>query len=265
MKSTLPAGHAGFTLVELAIVLVIIGLIVGGVLVGQDMIKAAEVRATVGQVEKYNTALNTFRTKYNGLPGDLNATLAANFGMTARGGDGNGDGNGILGTCSPANITETEAGCETLLFWRDLSDAQLIDGSFNTPVDPMFYGNNNTPMSADQVPLFFPKAKIGRGNYFTVFHSSGINYYELAGILATDDVGYYTLALSLTPSEAFNMDNKIDDGKPGTGVVQAMQDLSSLNVPAADAGSCQVDASHYETTSSTTASTPACQLRFRFN
>ena len=58
-----------------------IGLIVGGVLVGQDMIKAAELRAAVGQIEKLDTAVNVFRNKYNGIPGDLpNPT---NFGFTA--------------------------------------------------------------------------------------------------------------------------------------------------------------------------------------
>jgi prepilin-type N-terminal cleavage/methylation domain-containing protein len=46
---------AGFTLIELSIVLVIIGLIVGGVLVGQDLVKAAGVRATISQIEKFNT------------------------------------------------------------------------------------------------------------------------------------------------------------------------------------------------------------------
>lgn len=44
--------QSGFTLIELSIVLVIIGLIVGGVLVGRDLIKAAEVRAQVSQIEK---------------------------------------------------------------------------------------------------------------------------------------------------------------------------------------------------------------------
>src|SRR3984885_348580 len=75
----------GFTLIELSIVLVIIGLIVGGVLVGQDLIRAAQVRATVTQIEKYNSAVNTFRGKYGALPGDLNAGTAATFGFAARG------------------------------------------------------------------------------------------------------------------------------------------------------------------------------------
>src|SRR5450432_727787 len=69
------AAESGFTLIELSIVLVIIGLIIGGVLVGQDLIKAAEIRGQITQIEKYNTAVNTFRGKYNCLPGDcVNAT-----------------------------------------------------------------------------------------------------------------------------------------------------------------------------------------------
>ena len=72
--------------------LVIIGLIVGGVLVGQDLIRAAEVRATISQIEKYNTAVNTFRGKYDALPGDI--SNAAQYGFVARAGtQGRGDGN----------------------------------------------------------------------------------------------------------------------------------------------------------------------------
>jgi prepilin-type N-terminal cleavage/methylation domain-containing protein len=48
----------GFTLIELSIVLVIIGLIIGGVLVGQDLIHAAQTRAAVSQLERYNSAVN---------------------------------------------------------------------------------------------------------------------------------------------------------------------------------------------------------------
>src|SRR4051812_8276049 len=125
IKFNASVSQHGFTLVELAIVLVIIGLIVGGVLVGQDMIKAAEVRATVGQYEKYNAAVNTFRTKYTGLPGDLNSATAARFGMVARSGAvGHGDGNGLLEGCSAGSVN---GGCETMIFWRDLGFANLID------------------------------------------------------------------------------------------------------------------------------------------
>ena len=85
----------GFTLIELSIVLVVIGLIIGGILVGQDLIQAAETRSQITQIEKYNAAVNTFRLKYNCLPGDcLNVTA---FGFPPRGQyAGEGDGDGIL-------------------------------------------------------------------------------------------------------------------------------------------------------------------------
>ena len=54
----------GFTLIEMSIVLVIIGLIIGGVLVGRDLISAATVRAEISQIEKYKTVTRTFEEKY---------------------------------------------------------------------------------------------------------------------------------------------------------------------------------------------------------
>jgi prepilin-type N-terminal cleavage/methylation domain-containing protein len=84
MKNRHPKNQ-GFTLIELSIALIIIGLIVGGILVGQDMINAAATRAQIAQIEKYQTAANTFYTKYGYLPGDIPAIPAAQFGLIARG------------------------------------------------------------------------------------------------------------------------------------------------------------------------------------
>ena len=88
---------AGFTLIEISIVLVIIGLITGGVLVGRDLIKAAQIRAMISQLEKYDASVNTFQSKYNGLPGDIIPQRAAPLGFVTRtGAEGDGDGNGII-------------------------------------------------------------------------------------------------------------------------------------------------------------------------
>src|ERR1700688_3889289 len=95
-----PLSSSGFTLIELSIVLVIIGLIVGGILVGQDLIKAAEVRAQISQIEKYNQAVNTFRAKFNAIPGDMAVSTAQQFGFlvgfACTGQQGGRDGNGLI-------------------------------------------------------------------------------------------------------------------------------------------------------------------------
>jgi prepilin-type N-terminal cleavage/methylation domain-containing protein len=284
-------GQQGFTLVELSIVLVIIGLIVGGVLVGQDMIKAAELRSTISQIEKYNTAVNTFRDKYRYIPGDINQTHAVNVGLynrTANVNAGNGDGNGILESCG-ANPTTAGSGllggCETLLFWRDLSDAKMVEGTYQALVTS---GSGGTAIAIAAVPNFFPEAKLGRGNRFTVMSAGGVNYYEISAVSAVSNAGAYTLAPAMSPFEAFNIDSKVDDSLPLTGVVRGAYSLTALNaVPATNANipagpttgtagntisdcingdaNIATTSDPYHTANEVHAAFPACQLRFRFN
>ena len=65
-------GQAGFTLVEIAIVLVIIGLLIGGIIKGQAMIQNAKVKRLVSDVEGLRAAILTYQDRYNMLPGDEN-------------------------------------------------------------------------------------------------------------------------------------------------------------------------------------------------
>ncbi len=73
----------GFTLVELSVVLVIIGLIAGGAIISKVLLKSAEVRAQLTQIETYNHAVGMFKQKYDALPGDMTAGDAANFGFSS--------------------------------------------------------------------------------------------------------------------------------------------------------------------------------------
>jgi prepilin-type N-terminal cleavage/methylation domain-containing protein len=230
---------AGFTLIELSIVLVIIGLIVGGILVGQDLIRAAEVRATISQIEKYNTATNTFRGKYGYLPGDINATAAAQFGFTARGPSaGEGDGNGLLeGVLQPgSNAGYFIFGGETAMYWVDLSHAGLIDAGFNT-ASPT---SSPSSVSSTQVANYMPAAKLGRGNYIDVWSggytiwqyyigntnnpTDSVNYFSISAITGSPAglVGYPVSNVALTVAQAYNIDSKVDDGLPQSGRVTAM-------------------------------------------
>lgn len=228
----------GFTLIELSIVLVIIGLIVGGVLVGQVLVKNAATRAQITQIEKYNTAVNTFRAKYDCLPGDCAA--AASFGFAARGTiAGSGDGNGVIegnnGTAA-SNYGAMEMWGETGLFWSDLAQAKLVDGSFTTATaveQPITV----TPTSTPGFGAFFPEAKIGNGNYVYVWSGGdaigangdsgdGKNYFGLSALTGGTGAFIQTNA-GLSVAQAASIDAKVDDGMPQTGGVTAIYIASS--------------------------------------
>jgi prepilin-type N-terminal cleavage/methylation domain-containing protein len=110
--------QAGFTLVEIAIVMVIIGLLIGGVLKGQAMIQNAKVKRVVKQADELRAAVMTFYDKYGVFPGDENL---AN--VPPGGGDSNGNGNGQI------------TGTEVYEVYRDLSLAGLISGTYNGTSD----------------------------------------------------------------------------------------------------------------------------------
>lgn len=273
----------GFTLIELSIVLVIIGLIVGGILTGQDLIKAAEQRATIAQLEKYSTAVNTFRNKYNGIPGDLAETSAAAFGLYdnttptlgTKAGVGNGDGNGII-EGSNVSSSVTLIG-EPAMFWRHLSDASLIDGSFGANLAAN--AGSLALGTAAVLPTYIPTAKLGRGNLIIVASTGGINYYGIGGFTSvTTATGVYAAGTNnLTPQESYNMDKKVDDGLPASGTIHAISVIVALAAagfaPATEApiGNAGVITTACTNTTPTpvvyqlTSSVPECSLRWRFN
>jgi prepilin-type N-terminal cleavage/methylation domain-containing protein len=231
--------RGGFTLIELSIVLVIIGLVIGSVLVGQDLIRAAYVRAQISQIEKYNTATNTFYGKYGYLPGDITATAASQFGFTARSGAGGyGDGNGeIDGSDGGTDVYAWSQIGEPMYFWEDLSRSGLIEGNFNT------YTNGWIGCQGAPCNLYIPAARIGGGNYVYVYSgyaseccpvlsngSSGFgpNFYGLsvieavvAGNVGSGYNGGYPDAPGLTVAQAYAIDKKSDDGLPTSGHVLA--------------------------------------------
>lgn len=221
----------GFTLVELSLVLVIIGLIIGGVLVGKDMIKASEVRAQISQLNTYNTAVHTFRLKYGQLPGDMDGVTAAAFGFVARsGGPGRGDNNGVIyptnyGAATPPwySLYPWGQAAESLFFWEDLSGANLIEGNFNTATDAALGGTTNSGFDR-----YFPRAKIGNGNFITVysggvyfpFTDPGKNLLSIS-IPTQIFVSNFTSTPGMSPVQAYNIDVKIDDGMPRLGILKA--------------------------------------------
>lgn len=243
--------HKAFTLIELSIVLVIIGLLVGGVLVGRDLITSSQIRAQISQIEQYKTAVQTFKLKYNGLPGDLLATESSSFGLTTRSGaKGWGDNNGVI---EGAGVTDYNSGIrssegELCLMWIDLAQAGLIQGNYTggtAAVRASTCVMQFASASGAILDTYFPKAKLGVGNYLYAF-SGGVGD-SLAGLGTSNDHrnylgitaitsaigGYIFSSPGATPAEAYNIDSKIDNGLPETGRVQALYsnswNLWSLN------------------------------------
>jgi hypothetical protein len=218
-----------------SIVLVIIGLLAGGILVGQELIQAAEMRAAVRQLEKYNTAANAFRLKYNCLPGDCMEAEAIGLG-TAGGPGHNGDGNGIIGTIDGANgDTDPNAylSDEGPNFWFHLMRANLI----NDVVSGSF--GNNAFAAATPAPFFKlaasnavtgkkPRVWIFSGYYLENAQRQGVYEYQ-GGVMKPH--GYYLMSdtnlggaldiSAFTPIKMYLIESKIDDGLPKTGIMQA--------------------------------------------
>jgi prepilin-type N-terminal cleavage/methylation domain-containing protein len=133
--------QSGFTLVEIAIVLVIIGLLLGGILKGQELITSARVRGLISQQDGVKAAFFGFQDRFRALPGDYTGGQNNIPNMAAACNNGNGDGDGRIEVANgaPTSINET------LLAWEQLSKSGFISGTFvcaatesltTTPVNP---------------------------------------------------------------------------------------------------------------------------------
>lgn len=187
--------QAGFTLIEIAIVLVIIGLLLGGVLKGQELITNSKVRNAINDMNGISAAYNAYIDRYRRVPGDDGPAGT----LTARGaawaGIGAGNNNGVLAVTAAQAFTGGGEGDE---FFRHLRAAGFITGN---PADT---GVNALPRNAFA-------GRIGVTN-------------------AANGMTANAVCLSQVPGKAAQqIDTQLDDGRPNNGRIHGYTGVVGQN------------------------------------
>jgi len=225
-----------FTLTELAIVLVIIGLIIGGVTTGSSLIKQSQVRSVIYDITNFKNSINAFKLQYGQLPGDFNNATALFGGGTA---NGNGDEHILYSGGPNAN--------ESLRMWQHLDLAGILPGNY-TGV------GGGTGNEAD-IGTNTPPSKLNNGGYY-------IDYGTFNGYSTSANILYFGAFTAnsqcnssvISANYAYNIDLKMDDGQPMNGVVHGFH--PTLGTP-----NCRSSNTAYNISDQTT----KCQMSFMIN
>ena len=206
MKKTFSSKKSAFSLIELSIVLIIIGLLIAGVTGGASLIKSSELRSVMGEARGYAVVVNAFYTQYNALPGDYGTVLG-----TA---DYFGDNDGTIEYAKGVtNIYDSEAN----VAWSQLAS---VGAAPAVPTLKLIKG----AVPGTLIPLTnFPASKVKSAGWQFDYISTQ-NVVVLTGTIAEAAVAGNTLNTLasgvITPADALSIDAKIDDGIANTGKVK---------------------------------------------
>lgn len=270
MRNVRAGGCKAFSLVEIAIVLAIVGLLSGAILAGQSLLKGQRLRAVLVDAQNYAVAFQQFKEKYHDLPGDSpnatgmwgrlngNADCVTNSAAALNSDTGTCDGNGNGTTDYALGVNQSG---ETFQAWRQLSVAGYVTGKFtglNGPVAT--WGTEalpgvNTPKASIEQTTYF----IQQWGYFpenSTFYDGDYTNALVYGKITQND---WPRAPALLGNEAFNIDTKTDDGLPGKGTVRTMARTWLL---ANNAVSCTTSDSAASAVYTLDDTTPTCFLLF---
>ena len=222
--------QSGFTLVEIAIVLVIIGLLLGGVLKGQELINSAKVKNMVGDFRTVSSLVYGYQDRFKSFPGDqtqaqLDDAFGIGIGSACAGANcvqnnGRIDGDWTAGGLGTGVLTD-----ETSVFWQHVRLANLATG-------PTVLANANyRPRNAD-------------GGFIGI--ESGISGAGAAAPFIQGMRGaFYVCSAGVLGRYVRQIDTTMDDGNTATGSVQAVVEAGAARGGAPVATGAVIDGSQY--------------------
>ena len=189
---TLPKHQSGFTLIEIAIVLVIIGLLLGGILKGQELINNARVKNLASDFRNIPVFIYGYQDKFKSLPGDDSAasTHLTNANNAATPGTAADRGNGII----DGNWNSTTKTDESFLFWQHVRLAGLAPGSTNKDATD-----------------FLPVNAVG----------TSVGIQSAVPFTGMNSGTYYICSGGISGKFAKQLDTQLDDGVTNTGSMVA--------------------------------------------
>lgn len=236
MKKQLTRKKSAFSLIELSIVLIIIGLLIAGITGGASLIKGSELRSVMGEARAYSVAVNSFSSQFGTLPGDYNVAVTSIIGST---GNAFGDNNGKIEYCATGGCSATATvatASESAIAWYHL---KAIGGA-DLPTNYIFASD----AVAQSPGTNFPASKIKASGWsFDYNNTTGYNVVVLTGATTAGATTANTLVNgtvvssgAITPTDALAIDTKIDDASANTttgkvfGVGPSCYSASAYNV-----------------------------------
>lgn len=243
----------GFTLLEIAIVSVIIALLIGAIMAGKNIVRNSKLQSIISDVEDYKQATKLFRDKYKYYPGDFpNATAmwgaqaGCSVNSTGSTSTCNGNGDGYIASSGAASVVTS---AENYYAWKHLANAGLLKITY----DPNGYGRPAGKLENTMYTLFHTPPVTGMSGTFNARY----NHIIVFGAKWTS-ANYPSAGAALTGIEALSIDNKIDDSKPGMGSVLTYTTHTSSPVPSCASSTSEMTAI-YNVSSGNTAN---CSLIF---
>lgn len=208
------SSHSGFSLLELSIVLVVLGLLTGGIFAGMSLFRSYEIKSILEQKEDYIITIGLFRQKYNALPGDFTRATQVWGTSPLCGGSGgepyatcDGDGDNFI------------YGAEMFYIWNHLGNAGFMEKRYSLPAnltDPKEYYKPDVvvPGALNGEALW----TLGYQGIVGDWYDRGYFYGSYGHVLMLANYDF-DIPVVLTPREMVAFDGKVDDGLPTKGAL----------------------------------------------